>query len=356
LKPVGRRHRGWSEGMRTKSLVLVVIALGCGLVASIGISEVIKNRPAGEAPLEADQVMVAAIDIDIGKKLDAENVKIEQWPRGKVPEGAFRSLEQVQDQFTRSRLYAGEPILRAKLINSSDSSAAKIPDGYVVIPVRVELDTVIGLIQPGDHVDVVVFLRQGPDIPRTGSYTILRMARVFAVNTQTDRATDEKGHEVAAKTVSLLVKPKQSQKLTLATELGKIRLALRRPTDEVPDEGEIDRDLPAIFRDAEVVAMDKPDRKPDVSPAPVAVLPEIPFIAPRPEVPVAGVQRPMWSMQVMSPTDIRSFDWSNNGELPRENLSSEPSSSAVPSSDLPQIDAPPVAAPSLSDDLSPPTE
>src|SRR4051812_44834444 len=119
--------------MRTKSLVLIIIALGCGLVASIGISEVLKQKPDG-AP-ETEQILVAAIDIDIGKKLDAQNVKVEEWPKGKIIEGAFHSLDEVKDQYTRSRMYAGEPVLAAKLMDSKNDSAP-IPEGYRVLPVK----------------------------------------------------------------------------------------------------------------------------------------------------------------------------------------------------------------------------
>lgn len=302
--------------MRTKSLVLIVIALGCGLVASIGISEVLKNKPQ-EANVETETILVAAIDIDIGKKLDAQNVKVEEWPKGKVPEGALHTLDDASDSYTRTRLYAGEPILHAKLMDTnSPSTSSIIPDGYVVIPIKVELDTVIGLIQPGDHVDVMVFLRQSGDVPRTGSYTILRMVRVFAVNAQTDRTVDEKGQEINARTVSLLVKPKQSEKLTLASELGKIRLALRRPTDQIPDgEEELDADLPAIFR-GDALAIDK--QKPvDTSPVPTPTVP-VPVAVAVPEVTQPIARGPEWTMQVMSPADVRRFEWQNEKELPQE--------------------------------------
>jgi pilus assembly protein CpaB len=328
--------------MRTKSLVLIIIALGCGLVASIGISEVLKQKPVGEGVVETEPILVAAIDIDIGKKLDAANVKIEQWPKGKVPVGALHSLEEVQDDYTRTRLYSGEPILLAKLMNTKDPGAApKIPEGYVAIPVRVELDTVIGLIQPGDLVDVMVFLRQGPDVPRTGSYTILRLARVFAVNSQTDRTTDEKGQEIAARTVSLLVKPKQGEKLTLATELGKIRLALRRPSDEVSDDEQLNRDLPAIFRDVDLVANEKQEvraSEPETSVAPLPAFP-MPLVATEPAVvvsPVPVAAAPVWTMRVMSPNDVRQFDWSSGGELPQESspLGGDSSRAVVPPADF----------------------
>lgn len=297
--------------MRTKSLVLIIIALGCGLVASIGISEVLKQKPS-DGGVETEPILVAAMDIDINAKLDAQNVRIEQWPKGKIQEGALHSLEEVQDQFTRARMYAGEPILSPKLMASKDEPAP-IPEGYRAIPVKVDLDTVVGLIQPGDLVDVMVFLRPGPDVPRAGAYTILRMARVYAVNSQTDRETDSKGHEVAAKTVSLLVKPKQAERLTLATEMGKIRLALRRPSDDPEKDEELARDLPAIFRDGDVLAVEKTAPVQPVVPTVV-----VPTVVPTVEVAEIVPPAKVWTMVMMSPSDNKQFEWSNEKDLPQE--------------------------------------
>src|SRR2546430_6303529 len=87
--------------MRMKSLILIFIALGCGLVASIGISQVM-NREGGGG-LEMDQILVALTDIDIGTKLDAQNVKLEDWPKAKVPEGAIRKFEDVKSKRSEER-------------------------------------------------------------------------------------------------------------------------------------------------------------------------------------------------------------------------------------------------------------
>jgi pilus assembly protein CpaB len=209
-------------------------------------------------------------------------------------------------------MYAGEPILSAKLMASKDEPAP-IPEGFRAIPVKVDLDTVVGLIQPGDLVDVMVFLRAGPDVPRAGAYTILRMARVYAVNSQTDRDTDSKGHEVAAKTVSLLVKPKQAERLTLATEMGKIRLALRRPSDDPEKDEELERDLPAIFRDGSVLALEKTQPVQPVQPVVPAVVPKVEVAE---ILPVAIA--PVWTMRMMTPTGFQQFDWSNEKDLPQE--------------------------------------
>ena len=54
--------------MKMKSLILIFIALGCGLVATIGISQVMeRNSGGGGAAINMEQILVAKADIDIGR-------------------------------------------------------------------------------------------------------------------------------------------------------------------------------------------------------------------------------------------------------------------------------------------------
>ena len=45
--------------MRTKSIVLLGLALGCGLVASIGISQIIEQNKNAPAAVETETILVA---------------------------------------------------------------------------------------------------------------------------------------------------------------------------------------------------------------------------------------------------------------------------------------------------------
>ena len=67
--------------MRAKSMVLILIALACGLIASIGISQVMESGIGREAAAPTEKIYVALADIDIGKKLDENNLKLEAWPK-----------------------------------------------------------------------------------------------------------------------------------------------------------------------------------------------------------------------------------------------------------------------------------
>ena len=64
--------------MRPKSMILIVIALGCGLVASIGISQVMENRPenAGIPEMEMVSIYVAKKEIKVGEIIQEKMIYV----------------------------------------------------------------------------------------------------------------------------------------------------------------------------------------------------------------------------------------------------------------------------------------
>lgn len=235
-----KRARG--EMMRGKSLALLVLALGCGLVASIGVTQVIAKRHT-ETPapsVEMESIFVAMADIALGDPLTAQVLKLEPWPKSKIPEGAFTKVEDIEGRRARARLFAGEPIIERKLLKRGESSGGispLIPKGMRVVSVKVDqVSGGGGLILPGDRVDVVVYLTQAltRGIPETSTRTVLQDIKVFAVNDQfnLDSEGSDKRSITNARTVSLLVTPAQAQKVMLAGEMGQIRLVLRSPEDD----------------------------------------------------------------------------------------------------------------------------
>ena len=219
----------------TKSIILIVIALGCGLIASIGISQVMENRANSTSPVDTVPIYVAAAHVPSYQLLTPQQVEIEEWPKDKVPQGAARTLEEFEGMRPKVPLYPGEPIMMGKLSDgSSGSASSRIPEGMQVFAVKVDKESALsGLILPGDRVDVLVFISgRSQHRLRTGTRTILRNVSVFAVNDQIGRETEEEGKSIDAKTVSLLVEPQHSERLLLAKQLGTIHLALRKPGDE----------------------------------------------------------------------------------------------------------------------------
>jgi pilus assembly protein CpaB len=236
--------------MRTKSLVLLILALGCGLVASIGISQIIEQNKSGQQPAtETQAILVAMKPIAGQEQIKAENVKLEQWPKNLVPKGALSKLEEVEGHRVKYNLTPGEPILQTKLVGDQDQRATTVvPPGYRLKAVHADAVSAVGnLIQPGDRVDVLVYLRSTNGGQQAATTTtILQDIKVFAVNDQW-RAGEAGGTDpIPVKNVSLLLTPEQVEKLTLASELGKVSLVLRSPDDKLKSdvgEGTTSKDL-----------------------------------------------------------------------------------------------------------------
>jgi pilus assembly protein CpaB len=225
--------------MRPKSIAMLMLAVGCGLVASIGITQLVANHSRTNGSGDS-QIIIAQSDIALGEALTPQNAALGDWPKDKIPQGALTRAEDIDGRHTRTRLIAGEPILEGALWGKGahdQGAAILIPQGYR--PVTVKVDLVSGggsLILPGDRVDVMLHVVKDPshDIPETITRTILQDVKVFAVNDVTGMEEGKKdtgGKSIVAKTISLLVTPEQAAKVTLASQLGSIQLMMRSPDD-----------------------------------------------------------------------------------------------------------------------------
>jgi pilus assembly protein CpaB len=237
--------------MRTKSIVLLVLALGCGLVASIGISQIIEqNKATPQGSVESEAILVAMKPIAGQEQLKADNIKLEQWPKHLIPKGALTKLEDIEGRRIRYSIAPGEPILQNKLVGDDDKRATTdVPPGFRLKAVHADAVSAVGnLIQPGDRVDVLLYLKtnfQG-GAQQAGTATILQDIKVFAVNDQWRPGDDNGSEPIPVKNVTLLLTPEQVEKLTLASELGKVSLVLRSPDDQVAtdiSEGTTPKDL-----------------------------------------------------------------------------------------------------------------
>jgi pilus assembly protein CpaB len=223
--------------MRPKSLLLLGLALGCGLVASIGISQVMDRNSRPQASLETTPIYVAKHNINTGDPIDATMVTLQEWPKGKVPKGAIASLEELEGRRASTTIIEGESILDGKLLAPGESAdpIQLLQKGMRLKTISVDATkSAAGLLGPGDRVDVHLFVRanQQLGIPMAQSKVILQNVRVFAVGSDVQRSSDGTGERAIAKTISLMLTPEQASKLTLAENLGELSLVPRNPDDE----------------------------------------------------------------------------------------------------------------------------
>lgn len=327
--------------MRMKSLVLIFIALGCGLVASIGISQVLTGANARTGSVEMEAILVTIKEIDINSKFDAQNVKLEPWPKMKLPEGAIRSLEEVKDKFARQRFIKGEPILIDKITETPGTVAPLIPNGFRVMPVKVEEETVMRGISPGDRVDINLFVKRSEEISEPGTYTIMQAVRVFAVGDAIEKSTDPKAGGAAFRTVSLIVTPEQMRHLTGAAQIGLIRLGLRNPNEPITDDNDGVTSLPDILKGN---ALDSGEEgpQPEVATSPVAPQPTAPagpsflemvgqavktIASAKPEA-VEGDPNAGYTMHIYTNSEVKQYQWQTREGMPQEStIFSAPGSS-----------------------------
>lgn len=226
--------------MRPKSLILLSLALGCGLVASLGINQVMSKGSPVAAPVDNSQkIFVAVKEINMNDLVAKDAVRHEPWPKDKIPAGAVTKPEDMQNRRVRQRVFPGQPILEPMLLpkgQASERSSDNIPAGYRVVAINVDAATTGGnLLQPGDRVDLLLHLMQNSSkgIPETMTKTLLRDVKVFAVNSTTKGEGSEGA--ITARTVSLLLKPNEAEMVGIADQLGKITLSLRAATDQSKD-------------------------------------------------------------------------------------------------------------------------
>lgn len=313
--------------MRPKSLILLVLALGCGLVASIGINRVMANRPAPEvAEAETVKIYVATKDVNQNDLIPTDAVKEEEWPAAKIPAGAITLIEEIEGRRTRVKLFAGEPVLEIKLLPKGTAGqyvVDNIPAGFRVAAVRVDDVTTLGsLILPGDRVDIMVHLPPQPNrnLQEPITKTFLQDVKVFAVNDVTERQPGGGEAKITARTVAFLVEPAQAELITQASILGQIRLVLRNSSDSA------ESNTPgASAGDLLNGTQEQGNRAAEVKATQAAAAPN-PFLdmiknqvapAAQPSVDVAAHPADEYKMIVMRGSDIQEYVLAEGGIGPR---------------------------------------
>ena len=233
--------------MRLKTILLLVVAGTCGLVAMLGVQQVLLNNSKQESKGQALEVLVAVAEILPGQALDEKNVQFKQMPVETIPEGAVTTLDQIKDRSLKVRAFPGDLITVVKLDkNGQRNASSDVPKGMraVAIPIDPTM-TGSGLIRPGDKVDVLVSLKTmngGRDQGINKEIkTVLECIEVFAIDGQRDSssAVPEK-LQAQTKNVALLVNSEQAKLLKLAGGVGDLHLTLRgNDDDQRSDEQEL---------------------------------------------------------------------------------------------------------------------
>ena len=222
--------------MKMKSVMLLVVAVACGLVAMLGVQQVLSGNK--EEAANVTNVLVAIEEIPPGTPLDETNTIFKEMSQEMVPEGAVTDPDEIVEKSLKSAAVVNEIIMVAKLTTEFGASN-EIPKGMRVVTTSVNLTkTHSGLIRAGDRVDIILSYKvRDPErgmIAKTR--TVLEFIEIFATDSILANQDQGDSSEIDAKNLSFLVTPKQVAILKLAESMGDLNLALRHKHDDAPSE------------------------------------------------------------------------------------------------------------------------
>src|SRR5512138_3771043 len=235
--------------MNNARIAVLAIAIGAGGIAAY-LASGSSDQPAPAQPVAQMQtvdVLVAKADIGLGQSVKADDLQWQAWPAA-TASGSFinraskaDAVKEITGSIARSPFIAGEPIREQKLVKADGSGfmAAILPQGYRAVSTEISPETGAGgFILPNDRVDVLLTKRdknpdgKGADI--AVSEIILTNIRVLAI----DQAPKEKEgtSTLVGRTVTLELKPEQTETLARSRQTGSLSLALRSIADIKLDE------------------------------------------------------------------------------------------------------------------------
>ena len=213
--------------MKSKTFVMMFVAIGCGLVAAY----LTARLTAKGTSLSTVPVLVAKEKIKAGDVIkDPEKLFIEMnYPAGSTP-NAISSFESLKNKIVNKGLQPGQWLTPDDL---SANFGIDLPKGFYAMAVKVDASSAAGgFILPRSRVNVVATIRNRNNNGESARVvTVLQDVLVLAVDQQSIRPEDKLAVTTIS-TATLAVKPSESQRLTLAQSLGELRLVLRAHDDD----------------------------------------------------------------------------------------------------------------------------
>ena len=274
--------------MKPKTMILMVVAVGCGLGASYMTSKLLADRQATAPAEELVPVLMAKVKVPgwTPIKEPEKFFEIKMLPESAVSKSSLKSFDDVKDQRLNKPLDAESVALQSDLLSKEQQSLAdSLAPGMRAIAVKVNMETIAGgFVLQGARVDVVCTTRNSDPTAKV----FLQGMLVLAVDTQDVRNPEQRS--IIAQTVTLAATPEEATRLSLASTIGELRLLpkahgdTKRIANVVARISDLDKPLPSSDGTKEP--------EPTPTPAPVAsVLPEVEPVK-EPVKEIAPVEKP----------------------------------------------------------------
>lgn len=223
---------------RTPPWLMLLFALASGGVAAALALRYLRQQT---SPLIAPAsgksgIVVAAHPLAPGVVVAPADVKLLEWSGNTTPLGFMRSPGDAVGRAVLVPMAENEPFFEGKLAPKGGGGGLQtmIGDGMRAVSVRVdEVVGVAGFVLPNTRVDVLLTMarQSGADNSEPASRVILQNIRTLASGQSVQQDRDGKPQTVTV--ITLLVTPEQAETLALASNEGRIQLALRNVLDSV---------------------------------------------------------------------------------------------------------------------------
>lgn len=229
--------------MRISSIGMMAAALVFGLAAAFLAKIWLENQTpepvlAQQRPdLALGTVVVASRPLSFGVEVSKSQLAEIEWPNKAIPKGAFTKIADILNgkgkRIVLSAIARNEPVLKEKITGPGQraSLSALVGEGMKAVAISVnDVRGVAGFVLPGERVDIMLTRTDVRDVvggqTQKSAFTdvLLQNVRVLAVDQLAD---DRTAKPEIVKTVTIEVDTLQAQKVTLASSVGKLSLALR---------------------------------------------------------------------------------------------------------------------------------
>jgi pilus assembly protein CpaB len=234
-----------------RNWVMLGVAVALGLSATFLSNKLLRDRVASieEAARRGRtmvNVVVAKKDLERGETLTADVLAVREIPAEYAHSTAIHPNQfgQIENQRLITPLKRGEELLEAHTEGRGVqifSGLLKKGQRALTFPVD-EINSISGMLRPGDKIDLIVTLRDTNPGATTGkdtTFALLSNVTVLATGQQVGRGGNSNSNDPASKqtfaTVTLETSPEDANRIITAQTTGKLTAVLRNPEDAQPN-------------------------------------------------------------------------------------------------------------------------
>ena len=214
--------------MKPKTMILMGLAVVCGLGASYMTSRLLAERQQPEE--EKIKILVAKRNMSIGEKLAKpdELFEFKEVAKDNEPPDAIKDPEFLKGKWMKQSRNKGEHVTASNLMNANEKF--DIPEGYKAVGMRVNLEgSASGFATlPQSRVNIIQTVRGGQDPKSAYAQYLLENVLVLAADL---RLSPDGELAAPAQVVTFALTDEDVLKVNLAKELGILSLSLRQLND-----------------------------------------------------------------------------------------------------------------------------